>query len=92
MEFSVTDQFRNYQADSAELLLKQREQRWFVVSLDYALAHVASLGATKEELSGAKRLIQSLINLPDTPVERPSFPVRELTTFEQQESPKPPKT
>ncbi len=84
-DFTPRDSFQSFQADCAEELQRQRDQRWMRVSLAYALAQFAASGVTGEQMSGAKGLIAALYKLPDKEEPAKPFPKHELTVLEATE-------
>jgi hypothetical protein len=76
--FSPKQQFRDYHPDAAQELGKQHDKRWFCLALTHALAQVAAVGATQEEMMGARRFVQTLLNLFEESESLPQFPKREL--------------
>ena len=74
-----------FHESAATELRRNNPQSWFRIGCDYALAQMASVGASAEELRGAARFIHILINLSEKQDEAVKFPRRELTTFEAAE-------
>lgn len=81
-DFSPKDAFTTFHKEESQELMRQREARWFTLSLNSALAQVAHSGAEAAELKGARRLIDSLLNLPDKASEARSYPIKELKTYD----------
>lgn len=83
-EFNPKQSFQTFHKEETQELLRQREARWFTLSLNAALSQMAHAGAEAAELRGARRLIDALLNLPDKPTEGRSYPVKELLTYDKQ--------
>ncbi len=83
-DFSPSGSFKLFHKDEAKELIIHRESRWLTISLNCALAQMAHNGADSAELKGARRLIDALLNLPDTPPDGTKYPVKELLTFDTQ--------
>lgn len=75
--------FQTYQPDASEELAKQKNQRWFKVSLSYALAALAANeSATSEQLSGARNFIRLLEGLSEREEKVAKFPKLQLETYD----------
>ncbi len=82
--FSPKDAFQTFSKEEALELLRQRESRWFIMSLNAAMSLIAHNGADAAELKGARRLIDALLNLSDKEGEQKSYPIKELLTYDKQ--------
>ena len=81
-EFSPKSDYQGFHADCSEELSKQHDKRWFTVSIAYALAQMTAANCTGEELSGARKFIQTLLNLPEKPGKLSGYPPRRLEALE----------
>jgi hypothetical protein len=85
-DFNPAEQFRKFHPEEAAELALQSESKWFRVSLEYTLSEMAFSGANAEELSGARRIINGLLQLSIVPLERPKYPPKHLTELGESES------
>jgi hypothetical protein len=74
--------FIRFQANAAEDLKIMRESAGFTVGAVYALAEMANLGATQEQLLGARNFIHILQNLWDKGEPATKLPVTRLETYD----------
>jgi hypothetical protein len=74
--------FQAFQPEASEALKSQRESSWLTVSMTYALAEMASLGATTEQLNGARNFIQVLQNLWEKGEQQKRLPISSLETYD----------
>lgn len=81
-DFNPQLSFQTFHKEETQELLRQREARWFTLSLNAALSQMAHSGAEAAELRGARRLIDALLNLPEKPGEARSYPKKELSTYD----------
>ena len=85
IEFSPKSNYQGFHGDCAEELQRQSAQRWFTVSLAYALAEMSWAGASGEKMAGANMFIMKLRLLPEKEdAHAEAFPKRELTTLDEQ--------
>lgn len=82
INFNPKINFTTFHKEEAESLIAQRESRWLTLALNAALAQLA-MTATGEELKGARRLIDTLLNLPDPIDTVGGYPVKELKTLDK---------
>jgi hypothetical protein len=75
--------FQAFQKDSAEELGRHYSSKWLVTSLGFSLQQMAAMGCSSEELTGARRFIQTLTNLHEKEKEPAKFPEKVLKTFDQ---------
>lgn len=61
--FSPKEHYLKHQTKLAAKFRDGHASEWFSVTLDYALAQLTWLGASKEELDGAKRYINLLMTI-----------------------------
>jgi hypothetical protein len=80
--FSPKEQYQRYQTDSAAELTSHTNSKWLRVSLDAALAQLSAVGAENLELRGARRFIETLLDLAEKNTRLGKLPKTELTTFE----------
>jgi hypothetical protein len=80
--FSPKIDFQKYNADSAVLLREHTNQKWLRLSLDASLTQLSASGADNRELRGARRLIETLLDIgeKDTPVGK--LPPIKLETYD----------
>lgn len=74
--------FITFQPNVATALQELRESPALTVSMTYALAEMANLGATTEQLNGARNFIHTLQNLWDKGQVQQALPVKKLDTYE----------
>lgn len=79
---SPKQNFLAWQQVAATELQNNRETGWFTIAMTYALAEMASLGATTEQLNGARNFIRVLQNLWDKGETYKRLPVSRLETYE----------
>ncbi len=82
-DFSPKDAFQTFNKEECVELLRQRESRWFILSLNAAMSLIAHNGADAAELKGARRLIDALLNLSDKAGEQRQYPMKQLTTYDK---------
>lgn len=87
LTLSPHHQFLSANAKEAEALKMATTERWMAVALTHALASMSIGGATKDELNGARKFIDILLNLaePIKPL-APSLPSKELGQNQIQEA------
>jgi hypothetical protein len=81
--FSPKAQYQRFQADSAKALQEVTNSRWLRVSLDAALAQLASKGASSEKLLGARSFIEVLLDLPEKNTKIGQLPKVQLETYDK---------
>lgn len=74
--------FLTWQKAHAEALQQNREQGWLTVSFAYALAEMANLGATTEQMNGARNFVRVFQNLWDQGETYKRLPVSRLETYD----------
>ena len=79
---SPKDNYLKFQPTSSEELKAHREDQWLTVSLTYTLSEMVHLGATAEQLQGARTFIHVLQNMWDRGSPPLKLPVKSLETFE----------
>jgi hypothetical protein len=79
---SPKQNFQLFQKAHAEELQKIRESGALTVSMTYALAEMANLGGTTEQMNGARNFIHVLQNLWEKTEPAKRLPVSRLETYE----------
>lgn len=68
---------------AAKELSMQAAGGWLPLSLSYALAQTATIGATAEELQGIRRFVTTFLNLGDKDEKPPALPDKsDLPSYE----------
>jgi hypothetical protein len=80
--FSPKEQYQRFQVESAAELTSHTNSKWLRVSLDAALAQLSASGAENLELRGARRFIETLLDLAEKNTPLGKLPKIELTTFD----------
>jgi hypothetical protein len=80
--FSPKEQYQKFQVESAAELVMHTNSKWLRVSLDAALAQMSAGGADDLELRGARRFIETLLDLAEKNTTVGKLPKIELTTFD----------
>lgn len=80
---SPKQNFLNFQKEPAATLQEQRESFWLTTSFSYTLAEMAHLGATTEQLNGARNFIQIFQNLWDRGEAHQKLPVKRLQSYDE---------
>lgn len=79
---SPKQNFISWQPTAASELQKFRESGWLTVAMTYALAEMTNLGATTEQLNGARNFIHVLQNLWEKAEPAKRLPVSRLETYD----------
>jgi len=82
-QFSPKILFQTVHSKPCEELQAHREDAWLKVAFSYSLAEMANLGATTEQLSGARNLIQVFQNLWEKGEPERRLPVQTLESYER---------
>lgn len=77
-EFSPKVNFQTFQADSAEKLKSALVERWFNLTLEYALADCAHRNLSDEGLYGIRIFIETIFNLPEKQTQAEKLPIKRL--------------
>lgn len=86
MTFNAKKTFTDFSPD-AKALRAIVETPAFHVGVAFALAQMATNGATKDEMQGADVFVQILCNIGEKTEPMPKFPVKTLATYEQDYKP-----
>lgn len=62
----------------AEALATAAGQPWMRTAMIYTVSQMALSGATEQELAGARKFIQTFINLSEASKDAPTYPPKEL--------------
>lgn len=79
---SPKQNFILFQKPHAEKLQALRESPELTVAMTYALAEMANLGATQEQMNGARNFIHVLQNLWEKTEPAKALPIQRLETYE----------
>lgn len=80
--FSPKVSFQRYNADSAKILQENTNQKWFRISLDASLAQLSAAGADNRELRGARRFIETLLDIGEKDTAVGKLPPIKLETYD----------
>ena len=80
--FSPKDDFQKYNTPAAKELQSHTNSPWLRVSLDAALSQLAAVGADNRELRGARRFIETLLDLPEKDTPAGKLPQIKLETYD----------
>lgn len=75
-DFSPRDQFQRHEQEAAAELQKNREQQWLTLGFTFSISQMVFMGATAEQLMGARMFITEFQNLWEKPEKDQKFPVR----------------
>ena len=75
------ENFEKFHKDDAATLRGEVQKGYFATAASFALAELASRGATFEELNGANRFLEILTTLSAEKVELKRLPVRQLSVL-----------
>ena len=81
--FSPKSNFQFFHATQSDELKKHREDAWLTVAFAYSLAEMANLGATAEQMNGARNFIHVLQNLWEKGEPERKLPVQRLESYER---------
>lgn len=87
MTFDAKKTFTDFAPTHAAGLRGMVENPSFQVAIAFALAQLATNGASKEHMEGADALVQIICNIGERSEPMPKFPVKTLTTYEQNYKP-----
>ena len=80
--FSPKSNFQTFHPAQSDELKKHREDSWLTVAFAYSLAEMANLGATAEQMNGARNFIHVLQNLWEKAEQERKLPIQRLETYE----------
>lgn len=81
--FDPKSAFILFHQPEAERLMEERESRWLTLALNSSLAQLALTSTDAAELKGARRLVDTLLNLSDKSDVVAQYPVKELKTLDK---------